>query len=125
MNRENGRGMTVSTGFYLGFVPLMALLVAGALLLPAARPLADQHANPVPATALPPQVTASPRSNLYHAGAACPYVHSESKTLPVSEAQRRGLVPCPFCIGNSAARLTPAIVARQPARQGSTLGPEN
>jgi hypothetical protein len=99
--------MTTSLGFYLGIGILLLLLVAGALVLPSPRPLADQHANPVPASPLPAQVVISPGSHLYHAGARCFYVHRDSKRLSTSEAIERGLVPCPYCIGNSSARPTP------------------
>jgi hypothetical protein len=111
---EKARGcrgaMATSLGFYLGIGMLLLLLVAGALVFSWPRPLADQHANPVPATPLPTQVVTSPGSHLYHAGASCFYAHRDSKPLPASKALERGLVPCPYCIGNSSARLTPMTV---------------
>jgi len=97
--------MAISLGFYLGIGALVLLLVGGALVLPSARPPVDQHANPIPASPLPAQVLVAPGSNLYHAGAWCPYAHRGSRPLPASEAVHQGLVPCPYCIGNSAARL--------------------
>jgi hypothetical protein len=99
--------MTTSLGFYLGIGIILLLLFAGVLFFPSPRPLADQHANPVPGSPLPAQVVTSPDSHLYHAGASCPYAHRDSKLLPISEALQRGLVPCPYCIGNPSARLTP------------------
>lgn len=116
MNREQrayrGR-LTISLGFYLGIGMLLLLVVAGAVIAPSARPLINQHANPKPAAHLPEQVMVSPGSNLYHVG-SCPYVHRESKPLSTPEALRHGLVPCPYCIGNSSARLTPTVIP-QPA----------
>jgi hypothetical protein len=84
---------------------LLLLLFWMAIVTPSVKPLIDQHADPMAATSLPAQVLNSPGSNLYHAG-SCPYEHRDSKPLSASEALRQGLVPCPFCIGNSAARLT-------------------
>lgn len=101
--------MTISSGFYLGIAMLLLLLIGGALVAPAARPLIDQHANPKPAIRLPTQVLVSPDSHLYHVG-SCPYLHQDSKPLSTWEALRHGLVPCPYCIGNSSARLTPVIL---------------
>ena len=98
--------MTISLGFYLGIAMLLLLLIGGALVGPAAKPLIDQHANPKPAIRLPTQVLVSPDSHLYHVG-SCPYLHQDSKPLSTWEALRHGLVPCPYCIGNSSARLTP------------------
>jgi hypothetical protein len=96
----------LSLGFYLGLGTLLLLLVAGAVVFPAPSPLIDQHANPVPASRLPAEVLTSPHSNLYHAGAACSYAHRDSKLLATPEAVHQGLIPCPYCIGNSSARLT-------------------
>ena len=104
--------MTISLGFYLGIAMLLLLLIAGALVAPAARPLIDQHANPKPAIRLPTQVLVSPDSHLYHVG-SCPYLHQDSKPLSTWEALRHGLVPCPYCIENSSARLTPTVISRQ------------
>lgn len=109
----NCRGrITISSGFYLGIGMLVLLLIVGALALPSAKPLIDQHANPEPATRLPAQVLTSPGSNLYHTG-SCPYAHRDSKLLSTDEALRHGLVPCPYCIGNSSARLIPEANLRQ------------
>jgi hypothetical protein len=104
--------MTISLGFYLGIAMVLLLVIGGALVAPAARPLIDQHANPKPATRLPTQVLVSPDSHLYHVG-SCPYLHQDSKPLSTWEALRHGLVPCPYCIGNSSARLTPTVISRQ------------
>ena len=98
--------VSISLGFYLGIGMLLLLLFGMAVVTPSAMPLVDHHANPRPGTSLPAQVLISPGSNLYHVG-TCSYAHRDSKPLSTSEALRRGLVPCPFCIGNSAARLTP------------------
>jgi hypothetical protein len=105
--------MVISLGFYVGLAALLLLLGSGWLLAPPANPLINQHADPTPATPLPPQVLRSPGSDLYHAGAACPYAHSESKPVSKSEALRLGLVPCPYCIGNSAAHLTATVASEQ------------
>ena len=113
MNRErdsavrSGRGMTTSAGFYVGLGSLLLLLLVGALISTSVNPLADHHANPVPANPLPAQVVISPRSNLYHGGSSCPFVHRDSKLLPTSVAVHQGLVPCPYCIGNSSVHLHP------------------
>lgn len=104
--------VTISAGFYLGMTVVWAALVAGAAFAPS-RPLVDQHANPAPAARLPAQVLRAPGSNLYHASASCPYSHRASKPLSPSEAIHRGLVPCPYCIGNSSARLALPIGQRR------------
>lgn len=109
-------GLTPSLGFYLGIGALLLLLVAGAVAFPAPRPLTDQHANPTPAAPLPAGVLISHGSNLYHAGASCPYKHENSKMLAKSEAVQQGLIPCPYCIGNSSARLVPTVIARRAHR---------
>jgi hypothetical protein len=66
----------------------------------------------VPAGEVPAQVFTSPRSNLYHAGTACPYAHQHSTAVAASQAVQQGLVPCPYCIGNSSAHLTPTVVSQ-------------
>jgi hypothetical protein len=106
VNRCRG-GMTLSLGFYLGTAALILLLVVGAVVFPAPVPLTDQHAAPAPATGLPADVLIFPGSNLYHGGASCRYTHRGSRFLATSEAVQQGLVPCPYCIGNSSARLVP------------------
>jgi hypothetical protein len=98
--------VSISLGFYLGIGMLLLLLFGMASVKPSTKPLVDHHANPWPATRLPAQVLISPGSNLYHVG-SCLYEHRDSMPLSTSEALPQGLVPCPFCIGNSAARLTP------------------
>jgi hypothetical protein len=98
--------VSISLVFYLGIGMLLLLLFGMAFVTPSTKPLIDHHANPRPATRLPAQVLISPGSNLYHVG-SCRYEHRDSKPLETSEALHQGLVPCPFCIGNSAARLTP------------------
>lgn len=105
--------MTVSLGFYLGGAALLLLLVAaGALTFRAEYPLLNQHANPTPAGTVPEKVMIVPGSNMYHAGAFCPYAHRDAQPLTQSEAAQRGLVPCPYCLGNSSARLTPVVISR-------------
>ena len=104
--------MNVSLGFYLGVGIFLLLLVAAALTYHGESPLIDQHANPVPAGPVPAQVVVVPGSNLYHAGTSCPYVHDHGELLSKSEALLRGLVPCPYCVGNSSARLTPTLQLR-------------
>ena len=106
--------IVISLGFYLGLTALLLLLAGSSLLAPSANPLINQHADPTPATQLPAQVLISPGSDLYHAGATCPYAHSNSKPVSKSEALRLGLVPCPYCIGNSAAHLTATVASEQP-----------
>lgn len=108
-----GRGaMTVSAGFYVGIAIFLAVLVFSVLFAPS-RSLVDQHANPAPATRLPTEVLNAPGSHLYHASASCPYAHRDSKPLSASAAVAEGLVPCPYCIGNSSARLTPTSDLRR------------
>lgn len=105
-----GRGeINVSLGFYLGVGVFVLILVASVFTHHGERPLADQHANPIPAGPVPEQVTVVPGSNLYHAGASCPYLHGDAQPLSRAEAFRRGLAPCPYCLGNSSARLTPRL----------------
>jgi hypothetical protein len=112
-NARASRGaMTVSAGFYLGMAVVLAVAIGGAVNAPS-RPLVDQHANPAPAERLPAQLVTAPGSNLYHASASCPYAHLKSTPLSASEAVHRGLVPCPYCIGNSSARLTPTVRPRR------------
>lgn len=108
-----GSRTSPSRGFYVGLGVFALLLVAAALVLPAPRPVIDQHANPTPATAVPAQVLTSSGSNLYHAAATCPYAHEHANTMSASDAVRQGLVPCPYCIGNSSAHLTPTVAARR------------
>ena len=104
--------MNVSLGFYLGAGVLLLLLVAAAATYHGENPLADQHANPTPAGTVPTEVVVDPGSHLYHAGTACPYLHRGAQPLSKSEALLRGLVPCPYCLGNSSARLTPTLQLR-------------
>lgn len=104
-NYDQGATRT-SAGFYIGMAVVIAALALGTVVAPS-RPLVDQHANPNPAVQLPAQVLSAPGSHLYHASASCPYVHRDSKSLSASAAIDHGLVPCPYCIGNSSARLTP------------------
>lgn len=106
--------MAISLGFYIGVGMLLLLVVGVFLIAPPAKPLINQHANPTPATPLPAQVLASPGSNLYHNSALCPYAHRDAKPLSTAEALRHGLVPCPYCIGNSSARLTPTVISPHP-----------
>jgi hypothetical protein len=109
-------GMTLSLGFYLGIGILLLFLAAGALFSAPPRPLIDQHANPIPATPPPAQVLTAPGSNLYHAGPSCPYAHRNSKLIDSSKAVHEGLVPCAYCIGNSAVRLTPIVISHPSER---------
>jgi hypothetical protein len=106
--------IVISLGFYLGLAALLLLLAGAWLVTPPAIPLINQHADPTPATPLPAQVLSSPGSDLYHAAVTCPYAHSDSKPVSKSEALRLGLVPCPYCIGNSAAHLTATVASKQP-----------
>lgn len=122
MNREEKRAtrlrgaMTLSLSFYLGMGALAVFLIAFFLMLPPIRPVTDQHANRVPAAKLPAEVLTAKGSNLYHGGSKCPYAHKDSKMIATSKAEQEGLVPCPFCIGNSSARLTPMVIARHKAQ---------
>ena len=104
--------INVSLGFYLGVGVLLLLLVASAVTYRGESPLVDQHANPIPAGAVPAEVVVDPGSHLYHAGTSCPYVHRDAQLLSKSEALLRGLVPCPYCLGNSSARLIPTLGVR-------------
>lgn len=104
--------MNVSLGFYLGVGVLVLLLVAAGITYHGQLPLADQHANPTPAGPVPAEVVVVRGSHLYHAGASCPYIHRHAQLLSRSEALLRGLVPCPYCLGNSSARLTPTLQLR-------------
>jgi len=104
--RRSRGDMNVSLGFYLGVGILLLLVAAAALTSHGEIPLIDQHANPTPAGPVPSQVVIVPGSNLYHAGPSCPFVHGEAQPLSRWEALLRGLVPCPYCVGNSSARLT-------------------
>ncbi len=105
--RSSHGALNVSLGFYVGMGILLLLLVAAAVTHHGESPIIDQHANPTPAGAVPVQVVVVPGSNLYHAGTSCPYIHGDAQSLSRSEAFLRGLVPCPYCAGNSSARLTP------------------
>jgi hypothetical protein len=105
--------MTLSMSFYLGLGALLLLLLAaGALVYRAEYPLVDRHANPTPAGPVPNEVLVLPGSNLYHAGADCPYSHRQARPLAREDAMRHGLVPCPYCVGNSSARLTPGAISQ-------------
>lgn len=105
-----GSRTTPSPGFYIGLAIFALLLAAAPLLLPSPRKVVDQHANPNPGSPLPAQVMTSSGSNLYHAAAACPYMHQHATTMPASQAVKEGLVPCPYCVGNSSAHLTPTVL---------------
>ena len=109
---RNRGDMNVSLGFYLGVGVLLLLLVASAVTYHGESPLADQHANPTPAGPVPDEVVVDPGSHLYHVGNSCPYVHRDAQQLSKTEALLRGLVPCPYCVGNSSARLTPRLQLR-------------
>jgi len=104
--------IAISLGFYTGMVVLLLIVAGGAFAGPSARHLINQHADPVPAGGPPSQVLVSHGSNLYHAGSVCPYAHKDATVITRLEAVRQGLVPCPYCIGNSAARLTPTVLPR-------------
>ena len=104
--------IAISLGFYTGIVALFLMLAGGAFLGPSARRLINQHADPVPAGEPPSQVLVSRGSNLYHAGTACPYAHKNATEVTRLEAVRQGLIPCPYCIGNSAALLTPTVLPK-------------
>jgi hypothetical protein len=104
--------IAISLGFYTGIVVLLLIVAGGAFAGPSARHLINQHADPVPAGEPPSQVLVSRGSNLYHAATACPYAHKDTSAFTRMEAVRQGLVPCPYCIGNSAARLTPTLLPR-------------
>lgn len=107
MQREQRSGL-LSQRFYLWLAVLVAVLVVGGLTLPPVRRLTNMHANPTPTQTVPEQVEVSPNSHLYHAGPSCPFVHAGAKTMPGAAAERQGLAPCPYCIGNSSARLRPS-----------------
>ena len=92
-----------------GLGVLLLLLVASAVTDHGVRPPVDQHANSTPQARYPDEVVVDPGSHLYHAGTSCPYVHRDAKQLSKTEALLRGLVPCPYCVGNSSARLTPRL----------------
>ena len=109
----DGRGeMNMSLGFYLGVGVFVLILLASVFSHHGENPLVDQHANPIPAGPVPEQVIVVAGSNLFHAGSSCPYLHGDAQPLSRAEAFRRGLVPCPYCLGNSSARLTPTLQLR-------------